>query len=215
MTQKTLQQLVLDAMAKHPDPWMTVNTVRRLAKWDAKQSKNLPVTMANMFQAGRLDRRKADTDSAKGEHRGASYVYLIAKPGTRPAPGQPKTTVLPSAPVRPLQVDHAAAALANPPRGRSTEVPSLASASLPAPPEAAPVRVWPSVGQVSAAADAKPDTPTDAGAPWYVVAVSPRFDDLDQAKAYALNIAENETDVEVVIGRPVEVLRLVPQWERA
>lgn len=215
---KSTFQKVLDILGANPGCQMEVGAIRKCGKWTEKESQNLGITLANLHTAGKVGRIRRTEDGDKPGRGRPSYLYHIAGADTqRPAKAasSPKTTVCPSPAVKPLKQDLAAAALASPPRGRSAEVPSLASASLPAPPEAAPVRHLGPAVEVAPVTYAKRDETIDTPAPWYVVAVSPRFEDLAKAKAYALNIAENETDVEVVIGRPVEVLRLVPQWERA
>jgi hypothetical protein len=209
--QKSTTQKVLDVLARLDD-WVETGDVRKHGKWNDKESQNLGITLANLYTAGRAERKKSDIPHT-GRGR-PSYLYRIT-PADAPRPqtkqAGPKVTVCPSPDVKPLKHDIAAQALASPPRGKSAEVPSLASASLPHGVVDRPVRTYGPDTLAAIGEDLGDFMPT---APWFVVAVSPRFDTLAAARKYAQDIAENETDLEVVVAAPVETLRLVPQWER-
>jgi hypothetical protein len=210
--QKSTTQKVLDVLASL-DGWVETADVRKHGKWTDKESQNLGITLANLYTAGRAERKKSDIPHT-GRGR-PSYLYRIT-PADAPRPqskqGGPKVTVCPSPDVKPLKHDIAAQALASPPRGKGAEVPSLASASLPHGVVDRPVRqLGPMMEEACTGAFGSQSAPS---ATWFVVAVSPRFDTLAAARKYAQDIAENETDLEVVVAAPVETLRLVPQWER-
>lgn len=196
---------ILDAADGEP---VTVEQVGERGKWTATERKNLAVNIDKMFKDKLLCRAKIKNPSKTPRSRAEVFGYAIEF-GHKPAQESH-----PATPARPLRADHAADALANPPRGRSAIVPSLASAPNPNARKVAPLLICGDAVALSHVDDAKRDAPAAPDAPWFVVAVSPRFDTLEQARKYAQDIAETETDVEVVVATPIESLRLVPQWER-
>lgn len=126
----------------------TVEEVRQRGKCTATEKQNLAVNIDKAFRTGLIDRHKVQNTG--GARRAQVYCYTARQ-------ASPAAVVEPTTPTRPLRVDHAAAALANPPRGCAAPVPSLASAPNPNARKPAPLFACGDVVAVSTAAEAKPD----------------------------------------------------------
>lgn len=137
------------AVIKSSRQGATVEEVRMWGDCTHSEKINLAVNIDKAYRSGLIDRHKVDnTGGAK-----RAKVFCYTAKGACPFESEPP----PPAAVRTLRADHAADALANPPRGRSVQVPSLASAPNPNARKAAPLFACGDVVAVSVGDDVKPD----------------------------------------------------------
>jgi hypothetical protein len=124
MRDTTIRSRILALIA--PGEWITTDTIRDAGNWTDKVFKDIGGHLAGMAYNHVVETRRVLVSSpAKGERR-VRIEYRI--------PPVDKVPVMAAPPAaqehRPLVTDLAAWALANPPRGRSTVVPSMANAAL-------------------------------------------------------------------------------------
>jgi hypothetical protein len=139
------------AIIKSAGQGATVEEVRMWGDWTHTEKQNLAVNIDKAYRAGLIDRHKVDnTGGAK-----RAKVFCYTAKGACPFDSDPPPAAV--APTKPLRADYAAEALANPPRGRSTQVPSLGSAPNPNARKPAPLFACGDAVAVRPPADAKPD----------------------------------------------------------
>jgi hypothetical protein len=124
MRETTIRSQILALMT--PGEWVTLDTIRMSGRWTAKVHKDMGGHLGGLAYDRRVEvRRVLVTDVAKGGRR-VRLEYRLPPVDHIPAMAEPPAPVV----HRPLVTDLAAWALANPPRGVSAAVPSLAKTSL-------------------------------------------------------------------------------------
>ena len=124
MRDTTIRSRILALMT--PGEWVTLDIIRMSGQWTAKVHKDMGAHLGGLAYVHRVEVRRVQvTPDTKGGRR-VRIEYRLPPVDHIPAMAEPPAPIV----HRPLVTDLAAWALDNPPRGRSTVVPSMASAAL-------------------------------------------------------------------------------------
>jgi hypothetical protein len=123
----TIRDRIRAVFQAHPGQWLDSDQIRTLGEWTEREAKNMVVHLSSLHNFGYCDRIERKRESGVRGIRGSNFAYRLKDDVVALAEKAPPVRV---EAIRPLRQDPAAWALANPPRGKQPNHPSMARAVL-------------------------------------------------------------------------------------